>query len=71
MGLIKEENAPLIAELKELLTTEAQPASYFAEATGLSAPKVSALFRKMDETEVSVSKVKGKSGKVNGYALPQ
>ena len=64
-----EENAPLIEELKDLLTDELQPASYFAESTGLSPAKVSALFRKMRENgEVRVDKVKGKSGKVNGYA---
>lgn len=66
-----EENAPLIEELKQLLTNELQPASYFAEATGLSGAKVSYLFRKMRENgEVRVDKVKGKSGKVNGYAAP-
>lgn len=66
-----EENAPLIEELKQLLTNELQPAGYFAEATGLSSAKVSALFRKMKENgEVRVDKVKGKSGKVNGYAAP-
>lgn len=66
----KEENEPLIAQLKELLTEEAQPASAFAEATGLSTAKVSYLFRTMDEEDVAVSKIKGKSGKVNGYAAP-
>ena len=67
------ENAPLIEELKQLLTNEFQPASYFAEATGLSGAKVSYLFRKMREFDpplVRVDKVKGKSGKVNGYAAP-
>ena len=65
------ENAPLIEELKQLLTNELQPASCFAEATGLSGAKVSYLFRKMRENgEVRVGKVKGKSGKVNGYAAP-
>ena len=60
-----------IEELKQLLTNELQPAGYFAEATGLSSAKVSALFRKMKENgEVRVDKVKGKSGKVNGYAAP-
>lgn len=66
-----EENAPLIEEIKGLLTDELQPASYFAEATGLTPPKVSALFRKMREFDppvVRVEKIKGKSGKVNGYA---
>lgn len=68
-----KENAPLIEELKQLLTDELQPASYFAEATGLSGAKVSYLFRKMREFDpplVHVDKVKGKSGKVNGYAAP-
>lgn len=66
----RAENEPLIAQIKELLTDEAQPASAFAEATGLSTAKVTALFRKMDETEVTITKIKGKSGKVNGYAAP-
>ena len=67
----REENAPLIEELKGLLTEDPQPASHFAEVMGLSPAKVSALFRKMGETgDVVVTKVKGKSGKVNGYAAP-
>lgn len=64
----RAEDAPLIEEIKGLLDDELRPASYFAEATGLSAAKVSALFRKMDESEFRVEKIKGKSGKVNGYA---
>ena len=64
-----EENAPLIEDLKALLTDEFKPASDFAEATGLSTAKISALFRKMKETgDVRVDKIKSKKGKVNGYA---
>ena len=66
-----EENAPLIEDLKALLTDEFKPASDFAEATGLSTAKISALFRKMKETgDVRVDKIKSKKGKVNGYATP-
>lgn len=66
----RAENEPLIAQIKELLTNEAQPASAFAEATGLSTAKVTALFRGMNEGDVVITKIKGKSGKVNGYAAP-
>lgn len=67
----REENFPLVEQLKELLTEEYQPAAYFAEATGLSSSKVTALFRNyFTEDEVQIEKIKGKSGKVNGYAAP-
>ena len=66
----RAEDTPFIENLKELLEEEPQPASYFAEATGLSTSKVCALFRRFDEGEVAVTKIKGKSGKVNGYAAP-
>lgn len=67
-ALKAKENEPLFAQIREMLTDEPQPASAFAEAMGVSTAKVSALFRKMDETEITVTKIKNGKSKVNGYA---
>lgn len=54
------ENAPLIARIKEILTTEPMLASEIAEKVGISTAKASALVKKVDGVQITDVKVKGK-----------
>ena len=68
-----EANAPIIAAITGILTSEVQTASTIAEAVGISVNKASALLRQIVASGVAVStdvKVPGK-GSVKGYALAE
>ena len=61
-------NAPIIADIKAFLANgKTATASDVATAIGVSTQKASALLRKVDG--LTVTDVKGKSGKVKGYTL--
>lgn len=64
----QEENAELIASIKEVVSGVNEPmtASAIAELTDVSVAKISAVMKKLED-EFEVSEVKGKSGKVKGY----
>lgn len=62
------ENAPLIAQIAELLTEEPKLASEIATSLGISTQKASALVKKIDGVKVTEIKVKGK-GTQKGYSL--
>ena len=62
-------NAPIIAKIHDFLADgEVKTAAEVAVAVGVSTQKASALLRKVDG--LTVTEVKGKSGKVKGYSLP-
>ena len=66
------EATPILAAIREVLAEAggAMTASAVGAAVGVSTQKASAMLRKLAaEGAVEVSEVKGKSGKVKGYAL--
>ena len=67
------EAAPVIAAIAGVLASgEVMTASAIGEAVGISTQKATAMLRKMVASgEVVTSEVKGKSGKVKGYALTE
>jgi len=64
----QKENAPLIAKIGELLTSEPMLASEIASTLEISTQKASALVKKVEGVSVVDVKVKGK-GTQKGYFL--
>ena len=62
----QKENAPLIAKIATLLTSEPKLASTLATEMGISTQKASALVKKVEGVSVCDVKVKGK-GTQKGY----
>ena len=66
----QKENAPLIAKIATLLTSEPKLASTLATEMGISTQKASALVKKVEGVSVCDVKVKGK-GTQKGYYFAQ
>lgn len=65
-----EANAPIIASLSALLTSEPRLASELAAEVGISTQKASALLKQIENISVTDVKVKGK-GTQKGYFLAE
>ena len=67
------ENAPILESLREILTTEARPASVIAEEAGISIQKASALLRQLVASKHAVvTEIKvPKKGAQKAYSAPE